>query len=212
MSSPVVSGSATAVVVKTGSSTEYGKIAERLTARPPETEFERGLKQFSYLITRIIFFLVLFVFFTNALFKHGVLDSLLFAVALAVGLTPELLPMILTVNMSKGAFAMSEKGVIVKHLASIQNFGSMDVLCTDKTGTLTENQITLIYHVDTERETSEQVLLFSFLNSFYQTGMKSPLDQAILQETGVEIGQFQKIDEIPFDFIRKQKPGSYPDY
>jgi Mg2+-importing ATPase len=204
MSSPVVSGSATAVVVKTGSSTEYGKIAERLTARPPETEFERGLKQFSYLITQIIFFLVIFVFFTNALFKHGVLDSLLFAVALAVGLTPELLPMILTVNMSKGAFAMSEKGVIVKHLASIQNFGSMDVLCTDKTGTLTENQITLIYHVDTERETSEQVLLFSFLNSFYQTGMKSPLDQAILQETGVEIGQFQKIDEIPFDFIRKR--------
>lgn len=204
MSSPVVSGSATAAVVKTGMRTEYGKIAERLTARPPETEFERGLKQFSYLVTRIIFLLVIFVFFTNALFKHGVLDSLLFAVALAVGLTPELLPMILTVNLAKGALAMSEKGVIVKHLASIQNFGSMDVLCTDKTGTLTENRITLIYHVDVERTSSDQVLLYSYLNSFHQTGLKSPLDEAILKKSGVEIGQFRKIDEIPFDFIRKR--------
>jgi Mg2+-importing ATPase len=204
MSSPVVSGSATAIVVKTGMTTEYGKIAERLTARPPETEFERGLKQFSYLVTRIIFVLVIFVFFTNTLFQHGVLNSLLFAVALAVGLTPELLPMILTVNLAKGALAMSEKGVIVKHLASIQNFGSMDVLCTDKTGTLTENRISLIYHVDAERNSSDQVLLYSFLNSYHQTGMKSPLDEAILTETGVEIGQYRKIDEIPFDFIRKR--------
>lgn len=204
MSSPVVSGSATAVVVKTGMSTEYGKIAERLTARPPETEFERGLKQYSYLVTRIIFFLVIFVFFTNTLLKHGVLESLLFAVALAVGLTPELLPMILTLNLSKGALAMSEKGVIVKHLASIQSFGSMDMLCTDKTGTLTENRITLIYHVDAAGATSEQVLLYSYLNSFHQTGLKSPLDEAILRTSGVEIGQFRKIDEIPFDFIRKR--------
>jgi P-type Mg2+ transporter len=204
MSSPVVSGSATAVVVKTGMATDYGKIAERLTARPPETEFERGLKQFSTLITRIIFLLVIFVFFTNTLFNHGVLDSLLFAVALAVGLTPELLPMILTVNLSKGALAMSEKGVIVKHLVSIQNFGSMDTLCTDKTGTLTENRITLIYHVDAERNTSVQVLRYSYLNSFHQTGMKSPLDDAILRTGGVEIGQYRKIDEIPFDFIRKR--------
>ncbi len=132
------------------------------------------------------------------------LDSLLFAVALAVGLTPELLPMILTVNMSKGALAMSDKGVVVKHLASIQNFGSMDVLCTDKTGTLTENRITLIYHVDAERNSSEQVLLYSFLNSYYQTGLKSPLDEAILRMSGVEIGEFRKTDEIPFDFIRKR--------
>ena len=204
MSSPVVSGSATAVVVKTGMSTEYGKIAERLTARPPETEFERGLNQYSYLVTRIIFFLVIFVFFTNTMLKHGVLESLLFAVALAVGLTPELLPMILTLNLSKGALAMSEKGVIVKHLASIQNFGSMDLLCTDKTGTLTENRITLIYHVDADGNTNEQVLLYSFLNSFHQTGLKSPLDEAILRTNGVEIDQFRKIDEIPFDFIRKR--------
>jgi P-type Mg2+ transporter len=204
MSSPVVSGSATAVVAKTGMATEYGKIAERLTARPPETEFERGLSQFSYLVTRIIFLLVIFVFFTNTLFHHGVLNSLLFAVALAVGLTPELLPMILTVNLAKGALAMSDKGVIVKHLASIQNFGSMDVLCTDKTGTLTENRITLIHHVDAERNSSDQVLLYSYLNSLYQTGLKSPLDEAILKKSGVEIGQYRKIDEIPFDFIRKR--------
>jgi P-type Mg2+ transporter len=204
MSSPVVSGSATAVVIKTGMATEYGKIAERLTARPPETEFERGLSQFSYLVTRIIFLLVIFVFFTNTLFQHGVLNSLLFAVALAVGLTPELLPMILTVNLAKGALAMSEKGVIVKHLASIQNFGSMDVLCTDKTGTLTENRITLIHHVDAERNSSDKVLLYSYLNSYHQTGLKSPLDEAILKKSGVEIAQYRKIDEIPFDFIRKR--------
>ena len=190
MSSPVVSGSATAVVVKTGMATEYGKIAERLTARPPETEFERGLKQFSYLVTRIIFILVIFVFFTNTFFQHGVLNSLLFAVALAVGLTPELLPMILTVNLAKGALAMSDKGVIVKHLASIQNFGSMDVLCTDKTGTLTENRITLIYHVDAERNDSGQVLLYSYLNSFHQTGLKSPLDEAILKSHDMDIGSY----------------------
>jgi P-type Mg2+ transporter len=204
MSSPVVSGSATAVVVKTGMLTEYGKIAERLTARPPETEFERGLSQFSYLVTRIIFLLVIFVFFTNTLFHHGVLESLLFAVALAVGLTPELLPMILTVNLAKGALAMSDKGVIVKHLASIQNFGSMDVLCTDKTGTLTENRIALIYHVDAERNDSGQVLLYSYLNSFHQTGLKSPLDDAILKSHDVDIGSYHKVDEIPFDFIRKR--------
>ena len=204
MSSPVVSGSATAVVVKTGMATEYGKIAERLTARPPETEFERGLKQFSYLVTRIIFILVIFVFFTNTFFQHGVLNSLLFAVALAVGLTPELLPMILTVNLAKGALAMSDKGVIVKHLASIQNFGSMDVLCTDKTGTLTENRITLIYHVDAERNDSGQVLLYSYLNSFHQTGLKSPLDEAILKSHDMDIGGYHKVDEIPFDFIRKR--------
>jgi Mg2+-importing ATPase len=180
MSSPVVSGSATAVVVKTGMSTEYGKIAERLIARPPETEFERGLNKFSYLITQIIFLLVIFVFFTNALFKHGIVDSLLFAVALAVGLTPELLPMILTVNLSKGALAMSDKGVIVKHLASIQNFGSMDTLCTDKTGTLTENRIALIYHVDAERNDNEQVLLMkSRLISFEN------MSRSLLQKTRI---------------------------
>jgi Mg2+-importing ATPase len=130
---------------------------------------------------QVTFLLVIFVFFINALYKRSVLESLLFAVALAVGLTPELLPMIISVNLSKGALAMAKKGVIVKRLASIQNFGSMDVLCTDKTGTLTENRIKLVLHVDINGEENEKVLLYSYLNSYYQTGLKSPLDEAILK-------------------------------
>lgn len=200
----VVSGTATAVVVRTGNFTEYGKIAKKLAARQPETEFERGLTKFGFLIMKITFLLVLFVFFINALYKRDVLESLLFAVALAVGLTPELLPMILTVNLSKGALAMSKRGVIVKRLASIQNFGSMDVLCTDKTGTLTENVITLVLHVDLEGNDNEKVLLYSFLNSSFQTGLKSPLDEAILKHEEVDVRCYQKIDEVPFDFTRKR--------
>lgn len=200
----VVSGTATAVIERTGGSTQYGKIAWKISARPPETEMERGLRHFGFLVMQLVFFLVIFVFLVNALFRHGVLDSLLFAVALAVGVTPELLPMILSLNLSRGAIAMSGKGVIVKHLASIQNFGSMDILCTDKTGTLTENRITLIRHVDGRGEESEKVLLFSFLNSSYQTGLKSPLDDAILGFRAIDIGRFRKVDEIPFDFVRKR--------
>ena len=200
----IVSGTATAVVAKTGNSTEYGKIAKKLVARVPETEFDRGLRKFGSLIMEITFLLVIFVFFVNALFKRGVLESLLFAVALAVGLTPELLPMILSVNLSKGAIAMSKKGVIVKRLASIQNFGSMDVLCTDKTGTLTENKITLVLHVDMEGKEDEKVFLYSFLNSYYETGIKSPLDKAVLQHKEIDMKDYQKIDEVPFDFTRKR--------
>ena len=200
----VVSGTATAVIEKTGGATQYGKIAWRISARPPETEMERGLRHFGFLVMQLVFFLVIFVFLVNALFRHGILDSLLFAVALAVGLTPELLPMILSLNLSRGAIAMSGKGVIVKHLASIQNFGSMDILCTDKTGTLTENRITLIRHVDGRGAESEKVLLFSFLNSSYQTGLKSPLDDAILAFRATDITRFRKVDEIPFDFVRKR--------
>ncbi|MDD1665644.1 MAG: magnesium-translocating P-type ATPase, partial [Methanomicrobiales archaeon] len=200
----VVSGTATAVIIKTGSATEYGLIARNISARPPETEMERGLKRFGYLIMQLVFFLVIFVFFINALYRHSVLESLLFAVALAVGVTPELLPMILSLNLSRGAMAMSGKGVIVKHLASIQNLGSMDILCTDKTGTLTENRITLIRHVDSEGRDNEKVLLFSFVNSSHQTGLKSPLDDAILAFRAIDTGRFRKVDEIPFDFVRKR--------
>jgi len=200
----VVSGSARAIVTATGAATEYGKIAKSLSERPPETEFERGLSRFGDLMMRLIFFLVIFVFFVNALLHHGVLDSLLFAVALAVGMTPELLPMILSINLANGALAMSRKGAIVKHLASIQNFGSMDVLCTDKTGTLTENRISLIKHVGIDGADNEQVLLYSFLNSFHQTGLKSPLDDAILRFRDLDISGFAKVDEIPFDFIRRR--------
>ena len=200
----VVSGTATALVTKTGVSTEFGKVAKTLVERPPETEFERGLRQFSYLMSKFVFFLVIFVFFINALFRHGILESLLFSVALAVGMTPELLPMILSLNLSKGSVEMSEKGAIVKHPESIQNFGSMDVLCTDKTGTLTQNEIALVRHLDTEGNDSENVLLYSFINSTFDTGLKSPLDEAILKFRHLDIDRFHKIDEIPFDFLRKR--------
>ena len=133
-----------------------------------------------------------------------VMDSLLFSVALAVGLTPGLLPVILSINLSRGATAMSKKGVIVKRLAAIQNFGSMDVLCSDKTGTLTENRVTVIRHVDMEDKESDKVFLYSVLNSRYQTGLRSPLDEAILKHEEVNTDQYQRIDEIPFDFIRKR--------
>ncbi len=200
----VVSGTATAVITRTGMSTEFGRVAKTLIERPPETEFERGLKQFSYLMSKFVFFLVIFVFFINALFRHGVLESLLFSVALAVGMTPELLPMILSLNLSKGSIAMSQKGAIVKHPESIQNFGSMDVLCTDKTGTLTKNQIALVRHLDTEGNDSENVLLYSYINSYFDTGLKSPLDEAILKFRHIDIDAYRKIDEIPFDFLRKR--------
>ena len=173
MGTSTVSGTATAVVIKTGGLTEYGKIAKKLVTKPPETEFERGVKGFSYLIMQVTFVLILFVFIVLALFHRGIIESLLFAAALAVGLTPELLPMIITMNLSKGAVNMSKKGVIVKHLPSIENFGSMNVLCTDKTGTLTENRISLVMHVDAEGIDDDKVLQYSYLNSYYQTGLKA---------------------------------------
>ena len=207
MGTSIVSGTATAVVVRTGSSTEYGKIAQKLVEKAPETEFERGTRKFGFLIMQVTFLLVMFVFMVNALLHpnaQGILDALLFAVALAVGLTPELLPMIVTINLSKGAQAMSKKGVIVKRLSSIETFGSMNVLCTDKTGTLTENQIKLILHIDMEGKDDQKVLLYSYLNSHFQTGLKSPLDEAILKHEELDISTFQKIDEVPFDFVRKR--------
>ncbi len=207
MGTSVVSGTSTALVVRTGSLTEYGKIAKKLVEKAPETEFEKGIKNFGFFIMQITILLVLFVFMVNALLHpdtQGILTALLFAVALAVGLTPELLPMIITVNLSRGGIAMSKKGVIVKRLASIENFGSMNVLCTDKTGTLTENRITLVLHVDPEGNDDDKVLLYSYLNSFYQTGLKSPLDEAILVHEKIDTAGYQKIDEVPFDFVRRR--------
>ena len=204
MGTSITNGTATAVIVKTGASTQYGEIVRKSVERKPETEFERGLRRFGFLIMQVTFALVILVFFVNAFFKRGVLESMLFAVALAVGLTPELLPMILSINLARGAAAMSKKGVIVKRLASIQNFGSMDVLCADKTGTLTENRVTVILHVDMEGKDSEKVFLYSLLNSRYQTGLRSPLDEAILKHEEVNTDHYQRIDEIPFDFIRKR--------
>jgi Mg2+-importing ATPase len=211
----VVSGTCNAVVVKTGATTEYGQIAKELARRRPATEFETGLRRFGYMITQITLFLVFAVFIGRIfLLTQGltggqpantfILQSLLFAAALAVGLTPELLPAILSLNLAKGAVEMSKKEVIVKRLSSIQNFGSMDVLCTDKTGTLTENKVTLVLHVDLEGKEDERVLLYSYLNSYYETGLKSPLDDSILRHQELDIKEYKKIDEVPFDFVRKR--------
>jgi P-type Mg2+ transporter len=204
MGTSVVSGSATAVIVKTGSGTEYGQIAQKLTARPPEKEFEKGLRKFGMLISQVALILVVFVFIIIALFKHDLLEALLFSVALAIGLIPELLPMMLSVNLSRGALAMSKKGVIVKKLACIQDFGSMDTLCTDKTGTLTENKIVMRQHLDVEGKNSEQVLLYCGLNSYFETGLKNPMDEAILEHEQLDLTGYVKAGEMPFDFVRKR--------
>ena len=207
MGTSVTAGLATAVIVKTGGATEYGEIAKKSAERKPETEFETGLRKFGYLIMQVTFILIIAVFLINGVFnnqRHTVMESLLFSVALAVGLTPGLLPVILSINLSRGATAMAKKGVIVKRLAAIQNFGSMDVLCSDKTGTLTENRVEVIRHVDLEDKESDKVLLYSILNSRFQTGLRSPMDEAILKHEEVNTDQYQKTDEIPFDFIRKR--------
>jgi len=200
----VISGTARAIVLKTGENTEFGKIAKYTSARETETEFDRGIKDFGYLIIKSAIFISIFVFFFNAVFKHDLLQSFLFATAIAVGLTPELLPMIMSVNMAKGSMRMSKHGVIVKKLAAIPNFGSMDIVCTDKTGTLTEGHITLIKHVDLNGNNSESVFLYSYLNSYFQTGLKNPMDIAILEYKHEDINKYKKIDEIPFDFIRRR--------
>ena len=181
----VVSGSAAAVVFATGQNTAFGDIALRLAKRRPETEFDRGVRQFGMLIMKTVVFLVLFILVVNLALHTNALESLLFAVALAVGLTPEFLPMITTVTLSTGAVRMARKKVIVKHLAAIQNFGSIDVLCTDKTGTLTTGETTLDLSVDAFGEPSARVLFLAYLNSHFETGIKSPLDAAIVRRTGI---------------------------
>ena len=200
----VVSGTATAVITLTGRATAFGDVAARLATRPPETEFERGLKTFGFLIMRTVFFLVLFVFLVNIAFRHNPFDSLLFAVALAVGLTPEFLPMITTVTLARGASHMAKRKVIVKNLAAIQNVGSMDILCSDKTGTLTSGNMVLDQHLDPFGNPSERVLLLAYLNSYHETGIKSPLDTAILQHDPLDIQAYRKLAEIPFDFERRR--------
>ncbi|PYN61584.1 MAG: magnesium-translocating P-type ATPase [Candidatus Rokuibacteriota bacterium] len=200
----VVSGTATALVVATGPATAFGDIAARLSMRPPETEFERGTRQFALLIMRTVFFLVLFVLLAGALLHHAFLESLLFAVALAVGLTPEFLPMISAVTLSRGAAHMARQKVIVKHLEAIENFGSMDVLCSDKTGTLTSGDMMLDRHLDPFGQVSERPFTLAYVNSSHQTGIKSPLDEAILKRGGAGISGYRKIDEIPFDFERRR--------
>jgi Mg2+-importing ATPase len=204
MGTSVVSGTGTISITKTGASTAFGEIAKQLVGRVPDTEFNRGLRRFGYLIMQVTLLLVIFVFFVNALFKRDVLTSLLFSVALAVGLTPELLPMIVSINLATGAMHMADKGVIVRKLATIQNFGSMDTLCTDKTGTLTENKITLDSHIDINGRDSNDVLLFAEINSSFQSGVPTPLDNAIVAHESLDLSKYESVDEIPFDFVRRR--------
>jgi Mg2+-importing ATPase len=200
----VVSGTATALVSATGRATAFGAIAERLAMRPPETEFERGLRHFGQLIMRTTFLLVLFIVVVRIALHKDAFESLLFAVALAVGLTPEFLPMITSVTLAKGAVRMAKAHVVVKHLAAIQNFGSIDVLCSDKTGTLTLGDMTLQDMVDPFGCSSQRPFTLAYLNSTFETGIRSPLDAAILAHGGVDASKYQKRDEIPFDFERRR--------
>lgn len=200
----VISGSATVLLCRTGQNTQLGEIAETLLTKAPPTAFEQGIHRFGVLIMRLTILLVLFVLLVNAYFHRPWLESFLFAIALAVGLTPELLPMVVSVTLSRGALRMAAKKVIVKQLAAIHNLGSMDVFCTDKTGTLTEARIHLERHLDPLGRDSRQALELAYLNSYFETGLKSPLDDAILEHTEISVGDWRKIDEVPFDFERRR--------
>jgi Mg2+-importing ATPase len=200
----VVSGTATAEVVATGPRTAFGDISARLAARPEETAFDKGLRNFSQLIARTVVFLVLFLIVVSIGRHREPLQSLMFAVALAVGLTPEFLPMITSVTLSKGAVAMARKKVIVKHLSSIQNLGSLDVLCSDKTGTLTAGTMSLDQSLDPFGNPSPHALEIAYLNSKFETGIRSPLDEVILHQPPPKIDDYTKCDEIPFDFVRRR--------
>jgi Mg2+-importing ATPase len=204
MGTHVVSGSAKAVVVRTGKETELGKVSERLRLRPPETEFEHGVRRFGYLLTEVTLVLVIAVFAINVYFKRPVLESFLFALALAVGLTPQLLPAIISINLAHGAKRMALDKVIVKRLASIENFGSMNVLCSDKTGTLTEGMVKLQSALNVDGQESEKVLLYAFLNASYESGFINPIDEAIRKHRNFDLSGFRKLDEVPYDFVRKR--------
>ena len=203
MGSSVVSGTGLGVVVKTGLATQFGELSRRLAGIVVETGFDKGIRRFTWLMIRLMLVLVVVIFLINALSKHDLVQAFLFSLAVAVGLTPEMLPMLVAVNLSKGAIAMSKKQVIVKRLNSIQNFGAMDVLCTDKTGTLTLDKIVLEKYCDVVRNEDRGVLELAYLNSSYQTGLKNILDRAVLRCENPPTNQYKKIDEVPFDFSRK---------
>jgi len=204
MGTHVVSGSATALIVHTGKETEFGKVSERLKLRPQETEFERGIRRFGYFLMEVTFILVVSIFAINVFLARPVLDSFLFSLALAVGLTPQLLPAIISINLSHGAKRMAQKKVIVKRLASIENFGSMNVICSDKTGTLTEGIVQLQSAFDVDGIANEKVLFHAYINAFYETGFTNPIDEAIRNYKQFDLAGYQKQDEIPYDFIRKR--------
>jgi Mg2+-importing ATPase len=203
----VRSGTARVLVMKTGRDTAFGAIASRLQEQVPETDFARGVRQFGYLLVRVMIVMVVFVLVVNHVLGRPTMESMLFAVALAVGISPELLPAIVSVTLSRGARAMAARGVIVRRLEAIEDLGSMDVLCTDKTGTLTEGVVALDAVVDPEGGASAEVLRLAYLNAAFETGIDNPLDAAIVaagERSGLETTGYRKVDEIPYDFIRKR--------
>jgi Mg2+-importing ATPase len=204
MGTNVRSGSASCLVVHTGADTEFGAIAHRLALRPPETEFDRGIRRFGYLLTSTMLIMVLLVFAVHVFGGRSPVDTLLFAVALAVGLSPELLPAILSVNLARGAQMMANHGVLVRHLSAIENLGSMNVLCTDKTGTLTEGVIQVEGAYDPHGQPSSQVLSLAACNATFETGIVSPLDDAITRACADKMSHVRKLGEIPFDFVRRR--------
>ncbi len=209
LGSNIESGTGTAVVVQTGSTTYFGSLAGSIVGQRQLTSFDKGVNGFTWLMISFMAVMVPLVFIFNGLSKHNWLEAFLFALAVAVGLTPEMLPMIVTVNLSKGAISMSKKKVIVKRLNAIQNFGAMDVLCTDKTGTITQGKIVLEKHMDVKGNPSERVLHYGYMNSYYQTGLKNLMDEAILNHVNLNADLqvdelYRKVDELPFDFHRRR--------
>jgi P-type Mg2+ transporter len=204
MGTHVVSGSAQAIIVHTGKETEFGKVSERLKLRPAETDFEHGIRRFGYFLMEVTLVLVVAIFAINVYLARPVLDSFLFSLALAVGLTPQLLPAIISINLSHGAKRMAKAKVIVKRLASIENFGSMNVICSDKTGTLTEGTVQLQSAINVEGQPSDQVFLHAYLNASYETGFTNPIDDAIRNYKKLDLTGYEKQDEIPYDFLRKR--------
>ena len=203
MGTSVISGTALGLVITTGLSTQFGEVSRKLATIHMETSFDKGIRSFTWLMIRFMLVLAIVIFAINAALRGNLIEALMFSLAVAVGLIPEMLPMLVAINLSKGAITMAKKQVIVKRLDSIQNFGAMDVLCTDKTGTLTLDKIVLEKHCDVTGKEDEDVLRFAYINSFYQTGLKNLLDKAILKYEKLPMNQYTKIDEIPFDFSRK---------
>ena len=204
MGTHVVSGTAKAVVVNTGKATEFGKVSERLKFRPPETEFENGIRKFGYFLLEVTLTLVILIFAANIYLHRPVLDSFMFSLALAVGLTPQLLPAIISINLAHGAKLMVKKQVIVKRLPAIENFGSMNVLCSDKTGTLTDGVVRIRSALNVDSQESDRILFYAYLNAISASGYVNPIDEAIRNHKSFDISQYKKIDEIPYDFNRKR--------
>ena len=200
----VTSGTARAVVINTGARSIFGSISERLAERPEATSFDIGVRSFTWLMIRFMVVMVCVVFFIVGLTKGNWIEAFLFGLSIAVGLTPEMLPMIVTVNLAKGALTMSKKKVIVKRLPSIQNFGAIDILCTDKTGTLTQDKVVMKQHLDITGEPSGDVLNYAYLNSYYQTGLRNLIDRAVLEHSDLYVGNCRLVDELPFDFQRRR--------